>query len=170
MDFFGIPFDENALKNTKKNAMKKLVNEKIRDASHSSLLEDRKGKLCNLEADYQLKEYLVTEKLSIEQKQFLFNLRTRMVFVKCNYRNKYQGNLQCCLCDFQSEDSQEHLLVCPPLLKEIDIDVTVEYMDIFGSIEKQINAARYFFKIMSVRKLKLKETEISHGRNHVHCI
>ena len=170
LDFFGIPFDEIEIKNTKKNTMRKLVNDKIRDASHSSLLEERKGKLCNLEADYQLKEYLVTDQLSIEQKQLLFNLRTRMVFVKCNYRNKYQGNLQCCLCDSQPEDSQEHLLVCPPLLNEVDVDQTVEYMDIFGSIEKQIKAVRYLSKIMSVRKLKLKETDISHGRNHVHCI
>jgi hypothetical protein len=54
-DFFGIPFDEIKIKNTKKIAMRKLLNDKIRDASHSSLLEDRKGKLCNLEADYQLK-------------------------------------------------------------------------------------------------------------------
>ena len=93
-----------------------------------------------------------------------------MGFVKCNYRNKYQGNLQCCLCDSQSEDSQEHLLVFPPLLNKVDVDQTVEYMDIFGSIEKQIKAVRYLSKIMSVRKLKLKETDISHGRNHVHCI
>ena len=74
--------DEIEIKNSKKIAMRKLLNDMIRDASHSSLLEERKGKLSNLEADYQLKEYLVTDQLSIEQKQLLFNLRTRMVFVK----------------------------------------------------------------------------------------
>ena len=126
--------------------------------------------LSKFSADYLMKEYIVTDQLTLEQKQLLVNLRTRMVFVKCNYRSQYQDNLQCCLCDSQSEDSQEHLLECPSLLNEVDVDISVEYMDIFGPLAKQINAAKYISKIILARKLKLKETEISHGRNHVHCI
>ena len=79
--------------------------------------------------------------------------------VKCNCRRKYEGNLLCTLCDTQSEESQEHLLVCPALLEDIVVDKSVNYMDIFGTLEKQVKAARYFSQIISVRKVKLKEQE-----------
>ena len=121
LDILGISFDEEKIKSTKKEAFKKQVNTKIREASHSSLLEDKKGKLENLSSHYGMKEYLSTDKLSLQHKQLLFNLRTRMVMVKCNYRRKYEGNLLCTLCDPQAEESQEHLLICPALLEDIVI-------------------------------------------------
>ena len=124
-----------------------------------------------------MKEYLSTDKLTLQQKQLLFNLRTRMVLVKCNYKRKYEGNLLCTLCDTQSEESQEHLLVCPALLEDIVVDKSVNYMDIFGTLEKQVKAARYFSQIISVRKVKLKEQKtflkgetmrtVSNGASHI---
>ena len=169
LDFLGIQFNEEEIRNTKKESFKRIVNAKIREASHSALLEDKKGKLDNLSADYSLKEYLYSNELNLEQKQLLFNLRTRMAPLKCNYRTKYQSNLLCCLCDASSEDSQEHLLLCPSLLSEIVIDDSVAYMDLFGNIDQQVKATKYLNKIMSIRRIKLKECEVSHGRDHVHC-
>ena len=125
LEILGIPFDEEQIRSTKKEAFKKLVNTKIREASHSSLLQDKKGKLENLSSHYGLKEYLSSDKLTLQHKQLLFNLRTRMVMVKCNYKRKYEGNLLCTLCDTQSEESQEHLLVCPALLEDIVVDKSV---------------------------------------------
>ena len=169
LDVLGIPFDEEKIRKTKKFSFKKLVNDNIREASHSSLLQDKKGKLVNLSSDYGMKEYLSSEKISLEQKQLLFNLRTRMIPVKCNYKRKYEGNLLCTLCDTQAEESQEHLLVCPSLLDKIDVDESVKYMDIFDSLDKQVKAVKYISEIMSIRKVQLKEQELSQGRNHVHC-
>ena len=59
--------------------MQRMVNEKMKELSHCYLLQDKKGKRINLSADYSMKEYLTTDKISLEQKQMLFNLRTRMV-------------------------------------------------------------------------------------------
>ena len=159
LEILGIPFDEENIQTTKKEAFKKIVNTKIREASHSSLLQDKKGKLENLSSHYEMKEYLSTDKLTLQQKQLLFNLRYRMVLVKCNYKRKYEENLFCTLCDTQAEESQEHLLVCPALLEEIVEDKTVKYLDIFGPLEKQVKAVRYLSQIISVRKVKLKEQE-----------
>ena len=72
---------------------------------------------------------------------------------------KYEGNLLCTLCDTQAGESQEHLLKCPALLEEILVDKSVKYLDIFGTLEEQVKAVRYFSQIISVRKVKLKEKE-----------
>ena len=85
-----------------------------------------------------MKEYLSSDKLMLKDKQLLFNLRTRMFHVKCNYRRMYEGNLLCLLCDTKSEETQEHLLLCPSILSEVVVDKSVEYMDIFGPLKKQI--------------------------------
>ena len=79
--------------------------------------------------------------------------------VKCNYCRKYEGNLLCTLCDPQAEESQEHLLICPALLEDIVVDNTVKYMDIFGTLKKQVKAVKYISQIISTRKVKLKEQE-----------
>ena len=62
----------------------------MKELSHGSLLQDKKGKLINLSDDYCMKEYVTTDKISLEHKQILFNLRTRMVTVWFNYKNKYK--------------------------------------------------------------------------------
>ena len=160
LEFLDIPFDEENIRRTKKETFKKLVNSKIREASHSSLLQDKKGKLENLSSHYGMKEYLSSDKLMLKDKQLLFNLWTRMFHVKCNYRRMYEGNLLCLLCDTKSEETQEHLLLCPSILSEVVVDKSVEYMDIFGPLEKQINAVKYFSKIISTRKVLMKELEV----------
>ena len=83
-----------------------------------------------------------------------------MIPVKCNYRRKYEGNILCVLCDTQSEESQEHIIVCPTILKEIVEDKIVRYMDIYGPLEKQIKAVNYFSLIMSTRTVLIKELEV----------
>ena len=93
------------IRNNKQITFKNLVNKKIKELAHCSLLENKKGKLINLSDDYCIKENLTTDKISLEQKQILFNLRTRMIQVQTNYKNQYQGNLACTLCDTDSSMS-----------------------------------------------------------------
>ena len=107
-----------------------------------------------------MKEYLSSEKLNLDEKRLLFQLRTRMVEVRTNYKNKYGDNLNCTLCQSQSEESQEHLLVCPGLA-EIPVNPSVKYQDIFGNLDGQVEAVKHWTKLMSLRRIKLKEQEIS---------
>ena len=134
MEELDIEFDEKAIKNMKKWKFKKIVYEKM----HSHLLSLKKGKLANLSSYYGMKEYLKTDRLNLVQKQLLFSLRTRMVMVKCNYRNKYGDNLSCSLCQTLS---QEFLLVCPGILEEEERCKEVQYLDIFGTLDEQVRAA-----------------------------
>ena len=131
----------------------------MRELSHSSLLAEKDGKemskLSGLSSHYGLKDYLETERLTIEEKQLLFNLRTRMT----NYRRKYGSNLSCSLCDVQADESQEHLLICPGL-NEVPRNPSVKYQDIFDNLDKKIEAVKYFSKLIKLRKIKLKEQEM----------
>ena len=168
MEELDIEFDEKAIKNMKKWKFKKIVYEKMNEVSHSHLLSLKKGKLANLSSHYGMKEYLKTDRINLVQKQLLFSLRTRMVMVKCNYRNKYGDNLSCSLCQTLSQESQEHLLVCPGILEEEERCKEVQYLDIFGTLDEQVRAAHYWTKIMQIRTIKLKVNEISLLRSQVH--
>ena len=86
-----------------------------------------------------------------------------MAPVKTNFKNKYGDNLSCLLCE-KSEESQQHLLVCPELLPQSD----VKYMDLFGSLDEQVKAAKHWSKVMLERRIKLKIKESSLQRSHVH--
>ena len=136
------------------------------------IFEEKDGKnlskLSGLSSHYGMKEYLSSEKLNVDEKCLLFNLRTRMVDVRSNYKTKYgEENLNCTLCETQSEESQEHLLQCPEL-SDISADSSLRYQDIFGGLDVQIKAAKHWSKLISLRKIKMKEKEISLRRNHVH--
>ena len=164
LDDFGIEFDEEKISKMKKETFKKLVFGKMREFSHSKLLEEKDGKnmskLAGLTSHYGMKEYLSSEKLNLDEKRLLFQLRTRMVEVRTNYKNKYGDNLNCTLCQSQSEESQEHLLVCPGLA-EIPVNPSVKYQNIFGNLDGQVEAVKHWTKLMSLRRIKLKEQEIS---------
>ena len=79
-----------------------------------------------------------------------------MVSVKSNFENKYGSDLSCTLCNF-FEESQEHLLSFPELIPQSDI----KHMDIFGSLDEQIEVAKHWNKVMLERRIKLKERETS---------
>ena len=102
LDDFGKEFDEEKISKMKKETFKKLVCEKIREFYHSKLLEEKDGKnmskLAWLTSHYGMKEYLSSEKLNLDEKRLLFQLRTRMVEVRTNYKNKYGDNLNCTHC------------------------------------------------------------------------
>ena len=142
LEALGIPYDEDQIRNTKQSTFKKLVNEKMKELSHGSLLQDKKGKLINLSDDYCMKEYLTTDKISLEHKQILFNLRTRMVTVRSNYKNKYKWHR------FRR----------------------ISRTNIFDSLNKQVKAVKYLSEILKIRNslLKKQENENSQVRNHVH--
>ena len=164
LDDFGIEFDEEKISKMKKETFKKLVFGKMREFSHSKLLEEKDGKnmsrIAGLTSHYGMKEYLSSEKLNLDEKRLLFQLRTRMVEVRTNYKNKHGDNLNCTLCQSQSEESQEHLLVCPGLA-EIPVNPSVKYQNIFGNLDGQVEAVKHWTKLMSLRRIKLKEQEIS---------
>ena len=77
-----------------------------------------------------------------------------MLEVKNNFKSKYGENLKCPLCENHQED-QEHLLICPEIVSEVDT-TQILYNDIFGTIEKQIEAVKIWKQKVRNSKLKIK--------------
>ena len=158
----GLEWDENTFRNLKRDKFKAIVQNKIRNAAHSYLLEkkDKLSKLDNLSSDYLLKDYLASPRLSTKEKQLLFKLRTRMIDVKANYPNMYKGELSCALCDSNSIENQQHVLICPSL--KCYSSEQIQYTDIFSeNIEKLIEAVKHWNNILKIQEIKLKMKQTS---------
>ena len=89
-----------------------------------------------------MQAYLEANQHSIQERKFLFALRSRMVDVRVNYRDKYFVTI--CPCCKMEEDSQEHLLSCHML---VDAGTIVrqspDYQDLFSNnLERQLNITR----------------------------
>ena len=161
MDDLGLDLEEEAIKNMKKVKFKNLVNGKIRDAAQSYLIQKKENlsKLKNISCRFQLKEYLTTNRLSTSEKQLLFKLRTRMIPVKCNFPSMYKDNLFCQLCNTDTNESQEHVYICPSLVTHSN-DL-VRYTDIYDeNLEKQITAVKLWSMLLKTRTIKLDERNL----------
>jgi hypothetical protein len=86
-------------------------------------------------------------------------LRVRMIEVKKNFSSKYGDKLQCSLCGKHVED-QESLLMCPEIISEVDTS-SINYLDIYGSLEKQIEAIKTWKQVLKVRNSKLKNRSLN---------
>ena len=100
----------------------------------------------------KMQQYLETRTSSVQETKFLFALRSRMVNVKVNYREKHT-NLLCPCCKME-DDSQEHLLSCSEIKEDsILVRSVPAYQDLFGSnVEEQVNLARILKKRFEQRK------------------
>ena len=67
----------------------------------------------------------------------------------------YKSDLSCSLCDTNSLENQEHILVCPSL--QVQSSPTIQYSNIFSEeTENQIEAVKHWHKVLTIRKIKLK--------------
>ena len=87
-----ITLTEDEIKNMKKEKFKKFVKEKIRNLSNAYLLDLQQShsKSGNILITENIKHYLISKKLSLEQKRMLFLFRNQMCDVKTNYKTFYK--------------------------------------------------------------------------------
>ena len=154
---FDINLVDDEVKQISKKKFKRYVKEKTKQVAMKYLnqLKERHSKSKNLEFyDFNCKEYLKDRRISQEEAKLMFKLRTRMVSVRCNFKNKYGNNLNCDLCK-TNLDNQEHLLVCPVIknsIPEFKKYKNVKYSDIFGTDDEVVSAAKIFYKITQERE------------------
>ena len=151
--------EEEIIKMTK-YSYKKLIKNKLKiNATHSLFYdksEEKRSKIKNL-TSFKLQNYLRTNKFTTKQKKLLFSLRTRSIDVKNNYKNKFQFNMKCRMCeDENSIDSEEHYLKCSKILENFDDNediLNAKYEDIFSqNIDEQISITRIFETIFKIRQ------------------
>ena len=91
-----------------------------------------------------MQQYLKPNQLTISETKFAFHARTRMLRVKRNYGQSSEDKF-CPVCkDKNTDDSQDHLLVCEVLVQKNQLIVEVpEYQDLFcDKIEKLVKITR----------------------------
>ena len=87
----------------------------------------------------ELQDYLKSKnKMNIKEKSFIFGARSRMLQVKCNFKIG-QSDLKCREC-FQSDEDQQHLLVCPALADNsvLDAGYLPQYQDLYSDNTERI--------------------------------
>lgn len=155
---FNIDFDDDMLK-TKfktKQSFKNFLKRKSKEAAVNYLnkLKSKHSKLDDLHFnDLKCANYLQDQRINQNEAKLLFKLRTRMYPVKSNFKEQYNFNLSCELCNNAICD-QRHLLNCKilqHLIPEIK-HTSVRYNHLFGSIEKIIPAIKLFTKITETRE------------------
>ena len=105
----------------------------------------------------RIQDYLTSDKITTEEKQLLFQLRTRTFNCKANYSNLYNSELACSLC--QEEDNQQHLLHCDSTTVGVDLE-GVQYNHIFGRVEQQVIVIKIMKKITTKRTILLKSSKL----------
>ena len=84
--------------------------------------------------------YLISGQLSPQEAKLMFKLRSRMLNVKGNFKNKYLNNdtfLQCQKCLSGILESQEHIIDCDIFETKPDIN----YNDIFCDDMQKVKTA-----------------------------
>ena len=161
-----ITLTEDEIKNMKKEKFKKFVKEKIRNLSNAYLLDLQQShsKSGNILITENIKHYLISEELSLEQKRMLFLFRNQMCDVKTNYKTFYKSNMKCRLCD-KYEESELHLLLCDQVINEdLKKEVCkVSASDVWRTVAKQKTAIIILNKIMKLRNMKYEKKKLSSG-------
>ena len=148
---------------TSKNAFKNIVKEALQKKSLEYLqsLQQMHSKSKNLKySSIALQPYLAPSdlKLSIQEKQFLFSARSRMLDVLCNYKDG-KKTLQCRACDKFPED-QPHLIQCEKLSGNDVTENLPNYDDIFSD---NVNQLAKIGRLLKTKHEKLKQA-IKHNQ------
>ena len=158
-----LSFDEIA--SLDKPTFKKIVKRKIFRCSQQFLSEvqQKQSKTLNLTIANKIKGYLISNKISLIEKQTIYKLRCRIENVKNNYKSMYKNDLTCAFCASpNSIDSYKHYLeTCAYFQSHQKFSSKIKnlrYMDLFGNFDNQVCLARIWLEIEKHRKLVIDIT------------
>ena len=144
----------------KKSAFINILKKRIEQNSLKKLnkLKAKHSKVLHLKHNFiMMKKYLTgnKNKMSVEEAQLIFKLRSRVTETKRNFQGMYDTH-ECIACG-QNEETQEHVIECKNLLK-LNMEVTniPKYDKLFeGTVKEQLEIARLFNQNMSIRETML---------------
>ena len=150
--------DIKQIKSMKKLELKSILDKKIKEKVFEDLNKQKENhsKVCHIKHTvFEMQKYLkpCNIKITKEEAQEIFKLRSRMSDVKSNYKGKYES-LKCEMCDENEDETQKHILICKRL--NISNEEIPNYEDIFdGNANKKIAITRKFIQNIKLRE-KLK--------------
>lgn len=155
--------DEEVIKMTKRK-FKRIVKQKVISAAllHLNSVAETHSKSKNLiKSELKCEKYIMDPRFNTEEVQLLFQLRTRMFPVKSNFKNKHGNNLSCVLCKIELCD-QAHQMSCHILQHFVPVlrSRNVDYNDVFGSVDEQLEIVRIFSEVRNQREILLDALNI----------
>jgi hypothetical protein len=136
-----------------------MIKKKIRTHSTQQLKNvglTHSKSICIANQKFGKKSYLSDRRMSKEDIQLLFKLRTRMVDCKSNFEGQYREDMSCRACKvIGSVEDEDHILSC--LVLKLDSH-DVKFRDVYGSMDQQYKATQVFKKILRRRKVYLDVT------------
>ena len=140
---------------------KSMIKEKMRESAFIQLKEmqasHQKGQKIQHENLTCPQEYLLTHKLTNNEKSLLFNLRCQSVKgIRQNFSKMYFGDIYCRLCNL-AIDSQEHTMQCSELKKHVTWNKDVLYENIYGSLDQQVEVTKVISSLLDTRERLLEE-------------
>ena len=147
-----------------KAGFEKVVMKQIHKKSFDEMKCTNKSKILNILKTVQfdknskitMQPYLKSQTLTTLEKQHLFSLRNRSYNLKTNYRSQFENDMKCRIClDENSIENEIHTFEhCSELI--VDGFGDIKFKHIFGCLDQQINAIKYFSKIITKRNLILE--------------
>ena len=151
--------DLEKIKCLKKITLRNILDNNIKEKvfEELNLLKENHSKVKHLKHYvFEMQKYFkpCNIKITKEEAQEIFKLRSRVSDVKLNYKGKYE-TYECQVCK-KEDESQEHIIIkCTSLNKSKE--EIMKYEDIFdGNVIKKVKIARKFIENIKLReKLKL---------------
>ena len=153
----------NQFKLMKKEELQKIVKTACEKSALKYLnqVKSKHTKVMHIEhKSWDKQPYLQPKNLSIAEAKFIFLVRTRMLDLKCNFKNKYSDK-NCPNCT--QEDTQSHLLQCEKLVDASGITIELpNYEDIFASNLQQVLSVSRILNENFTKRNKLKSQNVNH--------
>ena len=97
------------------------------------------------------KQYFNDKRMSKEDVQLLFKLKTKMLDCKSTLLNQYGNVVSGRICkDADSIEDEDHLLICNELNTEI---YDVPFSDVFADVDKHYKVTQVFKKVLRKRNI-----------------
>jgi hypothetical protein len=167
-EFIGKDIIDEEIKIFSKSEYKKHIKLLINKAvfQHYITLKEGHNKLDELSyTELKMQSYLSTKALNNEEKELLFNLRSKCHSAKNNFRKMNRNNINCVLECPSIEDQRHVFLHCRPVLKLVNHNSISSYEDIFDTLQKQVNITKLFFQIEQTRNHIKKKHLLPGGGN-----
>ena len=146
-NFIGTEINEEEIIATPKATYKKKIKQLINKAVFQYLMNLKQGhsKLNDVEYTiFQLQPYMATKTMTNEEKELLFNLRSKCHSSQANFRKMHRNNLKCIFNCPDNEDQMHSFTKCRPILSRIDNAYSVKYENIFGTLQDQKHTIQVF--------------------------
>ena len=92
----------------------------------------------------------------MREKQALFELRSHNFNCKSNFSSAFSEDMSCRTCgDKDTHEDESHSLSCISVVKKEEMNTNIKFDDIFGSLNQQVRAIKYFLPIIQRRAILL---------------